>query len=52
MSSPATTSIDWGDVHRQLDEAERAAIEALELSPERARRVMDERARNLAGRDR
>ena len=40
--------IDWDEVHAQLDRAEAAARDALHPSPERARRVLDERARVLA----
>jgi purine-binding chemotaxis protein CheW len=47
QGQPAT-QIDWGQVRKRLDRAMRATEEALRLSPERARAVMEERARALA----
>jgi purine-binding chemotaxis protein CheW len=40
--------IDWKKVHERLARARTATEEALRLSPERARQVMEERARTLA----
>jgi len=40
--------IDWQQIRRRLDRAVAATEEALRLSPERARAVMEERARALA----
>jgi purine-binding chemotaxis protein CheW len=44
----STSAIDWQQVRSRLARAIAATEEALHLSPERARAVMDERARALA----
>jgi purine-binding chemotaxis protein CheW len=44
----SAAEIDWKKVHERLARATRATEEALRLSPERARQVMEERARTLA----
>jgi purine-binding chemotaxis protein CheW len=44
----ATGEIDWKKVHERLDRARRASEDSLQLSAERAREVMEERARLLA----
>ena len=41
-------AIDWQQVHQRLERARQATEEALHLSPERARAVMEARARALA----
>ena len=41
-------AIDWRQVHERLARARRATEESVRLSPERARAVMEERARTLA----
>jgi purine-binding chemotaxis protein CheW len=41
-------AIDWPAVHRRLAQAARATEEALAVSPERARAVLEERAHALA----
>jgi purine-binding chemotaxis protein CheW len=43
-----TGKIDWQQLHDRLRRARQATEEALRLSPERARAVMEERARDLA----
>ncbi|HKI33968.1 MAG TPA: chemotaxis protein CheW [Gemmataceae bacterium] len=43
-----TGSIDWRQIHDRLARARRATEESVQLSPERARAVMEERALALA----
>lgn len=42
------SQIDWQAIGKRLTEASMATQEALQPSPERARRILDERASNLA----
>jgi purine-binding chemotaxis protein CheW len=46
--TPRPEFIDWKEVHRRLGKARQSLEEALQLPPERARLVMEERARALA----
>src|SRR5436305_508980 len=43
-----TARIDWKKVHERLAQVATATEEALRLSPERGRQVMEERAQTLA----
>lgn len=40
--------IDWSQIRARLDEAQARAAASIEVSPERARAIMEERARKLA----
>lgn len=45
----SASPVDWAAVRQRLSRAHAAITELLEPSPERARAIMDERARRLAG---
>ena len=46
--TPPSRTIDWTEVHARLERARATSGDAGRSSPERARAVMDERARSLA----